>query len=84
MPPSASTLGLQYTTSSTIKIHWQTPNNGGSPILGKEHVFFFSIYMESFEVLVVLEGFSKTELCTFPQLVFSRQRCQCLAPPWVI
>ncbi|KAG7310295.1 hypothetical protein JYU34_003050 [Plutella xylostella] len=34
LPPSAPPLSLQYTTASSIKLHWLPPRDGGSPILG--------------------------------------------------
>lgn len=35
LPPAPPSLGLQYTTASSIKLHWQLARDGGSPILGK-------------------------------------------------
>ncbi|KAH9634763.1 hypothetical protein HF086_013623 [Spodoptera exigua] len=34
MPPAAPTLSLQYTTTSSIKLHWQLPGDTTEPILG--------------------------------------------------
>ncbi|KOB72718.1 Down syndrome cell adhesion molecule-like protein, partial [Operophtera brumata] len=34
MPPAAPQLSLQYTTTSSIKLHWQMPGDSTEPILG--------------------------------------------------
>ncbi|XP_052750184.1 cell adhesion molecule Dscam2 isoform X2 [Galleria mellonella] len=34
LPPGAPTLSLQYTTASSIKLHWQLPGDTTDPILG--------------------------------------------------
>lgn len=34
MPPAAPALSLQYTTTSSIKLHWQLPGETSEPILG--------------------------------------------------